>query len=317
MEFEEPDSSPKAAAIPGSPNEFTLWSRGQKAACEQLLEVAQTFFDLDWNGLPLRPRFDPLIVGPTGVGKSRLTRIIARKMGVPCLRLSYAEWLVMGSRESPHTLERVHAFIDDHAQGIIHIDELDKFRVAHTSDWSTAVLVELFLLLDRSLQQPGRTFTWTGALQEKLWSSFLIVGSGSWQSIWMDRAKPSIGFQPNTSFSSGPVQREIAKRGLIPEELLRRFSSELIVLPPATEQDYRDGAKTFGLDRMACHLGVELNYAEAVDRGLGARWLEEMLARLLRLAMRTSKPIFPATAPNMTEQLFLDIEDNPSEAVPF
>jgi hypothetical protein len=177
--------------------------------------------------------------------------------------------------------------------------------------------VELFLLLDRSLQQPGRTFTWTGALQEKLWTSFLIVGSGAWQSIWTDRAKPSIGFQRNTSLSSGSVQREIVKRGFIPEELLRRFSSELIVLPPPTERDYREGAKTFGLDRMACHLGVELDYAEAVEGELGARWLEEMLARLLRIAMKTSKPIFPTTAPAMTEQLGLDSEDYPPDPAPF
>jgi hypothetical protein len=68
----------------------------------------------------------------------------------------------------------------------------------------------------------------------------------------------------------------------------------LIILPPPTEKDHREGAKFFGLDRMAKDLGVDLDYAGAAQEGLGARWLEEKLGDLLRLAKRTGKSLFPA-----------------------
>ena len=318
MEFEQSDPHPKAEAISGLPNEFSLWSSGQKAACEQLLEVAETFFDLRWESLgAMRPRLDTLVVGPTGMGKSHLVRVVSRKLGIPILRLSFGEWLVTGSRETPRTLDRVHAFVDEHPVGIIHIDELDKIRSTLTSDWSTSILVELFLLLDRSLQQPTRTYIWTEHLQKKLQRSFLMVGCGTWQSMWAERNKRPIGFHPSTGSSHGLVQREIANRSVIPDELLRRFSSRLIILPPPTEEDYREGAKAFGLDRMAKDLGVCIDYTEATEGGLGARWLEEKLGDLLRLAKRTGKSLFPAAETPPPEPSDLDVEDDPSYEEPF
>ena len=62
----------------------------------------------------------------------------------------------MAARETPHTIQRINAFVEEYPRGLIHIDELDKFKAAHVGEWSTSVFVELFLLLDRSLQQPGR-----------------------------------------------------------------------------------------------------------------------------------------------------------------
>ena len=317
MEFEQSGPHPKVEALSGLPNEFSLWSAGQKAACEQLLEVAETFFGMRWESLgAMRPRLDSLIVGPTGLGKSHLVRVVSRKLGIPRLRLSFGEWLVTGSREMPRTLDRVHAFVDEHPLGIIHIDELDKFRSTLTSDWSTSVLVELFLLLDRSLQQPTRTYIWTEQLQEKLQRSFLMVGCGTWQAMWAERNKRPIGFHPSTGSSHGSVQREIANRSVIPDELLRRFSSRLIILPPPIEEDYREGAKAFGLDRMARDLGVSLDYTEAAEAGLGARWLEETLGDLLRLAKRTGKSLFPNAEPAPPEPPDWDVDDEPCDDPP-
>ncbi len=266
---------------------FTCWSQGQLSAREQLLQISETFFEQRWRSpiaTTLRPRFDPLVVGASGTGKSHLIRTISRTLGVPLLRVTYGEWIVLAARENPHTLERVHAFVEENPRGIIHVDELDKFRSLSTSDWSVAVMVELFLLLDRTLQQPMRDLKWTSSLQDRLSNSMLMIGTGTWQSAWSDLDKPPIGFQTEQASNCRAIQQEIIKRCVIPTELLRRFRSQLIVLPPPDESDYRQASELFGLNELAGRLGVQLDFSSAKELSLGARWLEEQLADLLRLA---------------------------------
>jgi ATPase family associated with various cellular activities (AAA) len=265
----------------------TCWSTGQEAAMEKLLLISKTFFEHRWHipaAASLRPRFDPLVAGPSGAGKSELVRMVSRAVEVPFLRLSFAEWIVAGAKESPHTLERVHAFLTTNERGIIHVDELDKFRPANTSDWSVSVLVELFHLLDRSLHQPLRQIEWTDDLRDRLARSFLIIGTGTWQQIWADFERPAVGFRSDTPKGVSAIQREIVKRGIIPTELLRRFRSQIIFLPIPEESDYRRAAEAFGLVDLAAQVGVQLDYQTAFEQGLGSRWLEETFADLLCLA---------------------------------
>lgn len=283
------------------PDEIKLWSRGQQEAFAVLLEMAETFYETDWPESGLRPRLDPMVAGPSGVGKSHVVRAVGQQLALPILRLSYNEWLVAGAKEHPYTLERVHTFVENNHRGLIHIDELDKFKAVHRTDWSTSVLGELMLLLDRSVQQPMRGIVWTPFLQAKLRKSFLIIGSGTWQFSWTENAKRRMGFQNSTSFTPELIQHDIEKSGIIPVELFRRFCSELIILPPATEADYRRGAELFDLERMGRDLGIQLDYVNAVERGLGARWLEETLARLLRIARKQGKQLFPPTRTAVAE----------------
>jgi SpoVK/Ycf46/Vps4 family AAA+-type ATPase len=136
--------------------EFCTWSRGQEEAYHQLVEVADAFFEMDWGATGLRPRLDSLIVGPSGTGKSHIVRMVSQKLGIPRLRLSFSEWIPMGARERPSTMHRLHGFISENSRGLIHIDEIDKFRVSNTGEWSTSIFTELFLLLDRSVEHPSR-----------------------------------------------------------------------------------------------------------------------------------------------------------------
>ena len=314
MEFSQSKSGAGAQA---SDNDIQLWSQGQQKAYEELLEVAETFFSLDWVSGSLRAKMDPLVVGPSGVGKSKVVQLVCRKLGLPHLRLTFGEWVVMAARETPHTIQRIHAFVEKYPRGLIHVDELDKFKAAHTGDWSTSVFIELFLLLDRSLQQPSRDFQWTEALQNRLAHSFLIVGSGTWQSIWSQPIRPSIGFGTTTGVAT-IVPTEIEKSGIIPLELLRRFNPDLIVLPPAREADYREGSRIFGLDLMAQDLGIELDYAEAARGGLGARWLECTFSRLLRRARKMGKRVSRVIDPPIPEHPDWDPDDeDPSDTAPF
>ncbi len=150
-----------------------------------------------------------------------------------------------------------------------------------SSDWSISVAVEAFLLLDRTLQQPLGELKWTERLQDRLAESILIIGTGTWQGVWSDCAKPTVGFRADRQNDQGTIQREIIKSGIIPTELLRRFRSKLITLPPPTEDDYRKAAALFGLDELAAKVGVHLDYSAAKVSSLGARWLEEQMADVL------------------------------------
>lgn len=306
-------------------DEIKFWSSGQRQAFELLREMAEAFYDADWPDIGLHPRLDPLIAGPSGEGKSFLVRELARSLEIPIMRLTYNEWLVSGSKEAPHTLTRLHNFVEENARGLIHIDELDKFKSSHTTDWSTAVHGELLLALDRSLQQPTRGAVWTPFLQAKFRKSFLIIGSGTWQLTWSESVKPKLGFQTGTSIvpTQESIRREIERRGIIPAELYLRFNPELVLLPPAKEDDYRRGAVMFKLDEMARELGVALDYANAVERGLGARWLEETFAKLVRLARKQGKRLFPTAPPPEVEssadipQVALDGLNDTESDVPF
>jgi SpoVK/Ycf46/Vps4 family AAA+-type ATPase len=314
-------SHPKAEEKASVPGEIKLWSAAQEQAFNLLLEIAAVFYETNWSATGLRPRLDPLIVGSTGMGKSYLVGAIAQKLDLPILRLSYNEWIVMGAKEPPQTLMRVRTFVNDHPRGLIHIDELDKFKAVHRTDWSTSVYGELFLLLDRALQQPSRGREWTAELQARLRMSFLIVGSGTWQSTWEQATKAKLGFGSRSLAAPESIQTAIENSGVIPSELFRRFNSELVILSSATEDDYRRGSELFGLDKMARELGTKLDFADATERKLGARWLEESFGRLLRLARKQGKNILPpvpppAPDPTSDEPLpdFGDLSDSDSDS---
>jgi len=212
-------------------------------------------------------------------------------------------------------MQRLHAFITENSQGLIHVDEIDKFRGSNTGEWSTSIFTELFLLLDRSVEQPSQNFQWLGHLRKKLSTSFLILGSGTWQSIWDQRGSTKIGFQTGQHSSQSTPYEEIQKSNVIPKELLRRFNSELIVMPAPSEEDYRNAAQLYGLPKLAEQVGVALDYVRAAESGLGARWLEETLAHILRAAKRTGKPLFPRRGPTAPTEP--DPEDSAASDCPF
>jgi len=269
-----------------------MWSESQHQAFIQLCEMGEVFFGVDWLESDIRPRLDPLIVGPTGMGKSHLVRSVAEMLKVPLLRLSYGEWMVTGSRCALTTIARIHEFVTSNPMGIIHIDEVDKARVAFTTEWSIYAYAEMFFLLDRNISQPAKNEQWTPELNAKLRHNFWIIGSGTWQVLWDTIAKPSIGFGDTTDNDAGvydAIKELVRKKEIIPKEFLKRFCNELILIPPATITDYELAADVFGIEKLAKELEVPLDYQGAVQSQGGARWLEETYASLLMQAYRMGR----------------------------
>lgn len=279
-----------------------MWSDSQRRAFDELIAIGETFFGADWLSLPLRPRFDTLVIGPSGSGKSHLVRAVAEHLNVPCLRVCHGEWIVMGARPHLHpTVQKIAKFIVENERGIIHVDELDKARSGFQADWTIAVFAEIFSLLDRMMPAGSREDSYTEILRHRLRCDFWFLGSGTWQAAW--EKSPPIGFvDPMSQWDSVVLSRAIRTAGFIPTELLNRFSDTFIFLKPATERDFQNAAEMFGLVRLARELGEKIDFAQAVEENLGARWLEKIHAELLMAAWRRGRrDLLPVRMPPETE----------------
>jgi hypothetical protein len=167
-------------------------------------------------------------------------------------------------------------------------------------------------LLDRTPGQPGKNVVWSTDLTRKLKDSFWMVGSGTWQHLWRDTSKPKVGFGKGDDVEAvvANVRCLVETTEVIEPELLRRFNRNVMVLPPATETDFRHAAEAFGLGKLAAELKLPLDFSAAARSGLGARWLEETMAELLLQARREDRTDlfrFRAFVPNNSPEI--EVED--------
>ncbi|MFZ4774039.1 MAG: ATP-binding protein [Terrimicrobiaceae bacterium] len=292
-----------------------MWSKSQQQAFKKLIDIGETFFYAEWEGAGLRPRLDPLVVGPSGAGKTHLIRAVAEQLALPVLRITHGEWIVAGSRSSSaHTTEKVRKFIQQNERGIVHMDELDKARAGFQSEWTISVFAEIFCLIDRVEPAGGRQQDWSPELLKRLSKDIWFIGTGTWQDLWTKQSAPSIGFGGATArIDPADFTADIHRTRLIPDELLRRFCSDIICLNSATPDEYRQAARHFGLVKIARKLNIKLDYENGASGNLGARWLEETYASLLVTAWkRGRRDILPE---RVQEVEIADMES--SDEIPF
>ena len=268
-----------------------LWSTPQRDAFRSLVNIGNTFFETDFAGLAIRPRLVPLVIAESGAGKSHVIREASRALGRPYCRVTSSCWVPGGVKDVQPTLLRIHEWLNENEQGVLHVDELDKLKTGFTDFYSQAIFGEMLDLLDRSPSQPIRNLEWTPDILQRLQNDVLVIGSGTWQQLWTDGFKPRVGFGENEDGDTvvASVRRLVATTDQVPQELLRRFSQTLIVMGPATEEDYRVSAESLGLSKLASELQVSLDFRAAARSRVGARWLEESMGRLLVQAHRENR----------------------------
>lgn len=263
----------------------------QRRAFEELLRYADLFFSNDWKNLPLRPRIYPLLVGPSGVGKTWLVSHLARELSIgdamPVMHLHFGEWIPCGARVlKGHTLSTLHDFVINNRQGIIHLDELDKFRL-QSSDWSISIQQEIFAMLDYRMHA-AHDKAWTRGLCDYFRLNFFVVGSGTWQDLW-DSPQP-LGFQTGSE-ASGSMLKSIGDQRSIPVELMRRFSAQPILIPYLTADDVAaildQLATAIDPDLLAGLRGKEKEVAES-RKGIRA-FEEHVTQRLMEIRSKQKK----------------------------
>jgi ATP-dependent Clp protease ATP-binding subunit ClpX len=268
----------------------------QKSACSHLLATARVFFESDWSSLPVHPRFTRLVVGPTGVGKSHLVRVVADEMDVPCLELTATNWIPLGAnqRGARPTWIDIIDFCRLNIRGLIFVDEIDK--LFGFSSWINYIRVEVFGVLDRrapdNLTFPTDEQTdpdeLKGSLElgkVRLRSGMFLVGAGAFQNLWQQKRSQPIGFgDSGTTPPSDLSHTDMAT--VLPAEIVNRFASPVLTLRQLNRADYEAILK-----EVLCKLPSTLvdetrkvadaTIEAAVDSHTGCRWIEEVMLQVL------------------------------------
>ncbi len=189
----------------------------------------------------VRLRTLPLIVGPSGVGKSHLVRALGAHLKTPVFRICMGDWIPLGAKTDVSAMARIQRALDASPDGLIlNIDELDKLRLVGSEVWSLSQITEALSLLDCT-----PLGSWTETQLERLRRAY-IIGSGTWQSIFETKPACPIGFQGEYAASESQLER-IRKAQVIPTELLSRFNQDWLILDPFTAGEFRRIVSALGL----------------------------------------------------------------------
>jgi hypothetical protein len=216
-----------------------------------------------------------LILGPSGAGKSRVTEETAHVLNCAFHHITCQSWIPRAARCQPYTLDTLQEFVESHPSGIIFLDELDKMTAQ--TDWNLHLQEEIKALLDGRLN----AMDWKTKNLEKLEQNFLIVGAGTWQSLW---SRSNLGFhsQDQTQTSTDQNLLELAKKSGVPEEMLLRFNTLLCYIDPLTKEDFLTPLQEI----YASHHKIltkdqeEALLTQAVNSHANYRWLESLAAQI-------------------------------------
>jgi len=268
-------------------NEQTFFTLSQQAALQRLTTMATLYFSSKSSG-GLRPRFAPLLIGPTGSGKTAVVERVANKLKAHLMRVTVSEWTPNGAREetSP-TLRTLVATLLEHDRVVLFIDELDKLSDS-SGTWNRSCLCEIFNVLERDLPTH---FTKNKTDQERLSvktrDRLWIVGAGTWSHLQPSHANTRpMGFSspaPRVPQSTIPTT-DIVERALkdgFPVELLGRFHNVPFFLNYPDEHETAEILEHLGLVKLAKDTGRFNQIQDFTWRPFGLRNLESLFADLL------------------------------------
>lgn len=274
-----------------------LFTQSQQAARNTLLLMGKTFY----SGLQIMPnlklRLYPLLIGPTGVGKSQIVKTAANRLGAYYLRICRGDWNVVGSRAGRPTTYQVLDYVATYPRVLLHIDELDKFSDLQSGDWSAAIAGNLWGILDgvHPVAEYLRDVTFsdkpapTGEELEAKIKNLWIVGSGTWQSVYQkSRAGTSIGFGRDSNDEKVGMDAIMASN-LVSRELLNRFNNDIIFLEYPSLEETRCLLDASGISKLAKQLGVKVE-PESIDWTHGGMRALETVATRLALAYHRQNP---------------------------
>jgi MoxR-like ATPase len=244
------------------------FTQSQKDALKALHAIAELSQDNTHQFADIF-RCMPLIVGPSGVGKTHTVRAFAEQLGRPMLRLAIGDWIVAGAAKFECTYQTLLKHLDEHGKIVLFIDELCKAGHNHENTaWSAAVITELFALLDRQISYSGTSeLAWKPEHSLRLKRDVIIVGAATFQNVWNGLNAPKMGFASSPVTSASVVQA-VRKAQVLPLEMLNRFMDQWLVIDPYTQADFARLTKQRKIPRRI------VDPVKAAASGLNYRYLE-------------------------------------------
>ncbi len=295
-----------------------ILSPQQQRVLNALIPVVEIATDRSREDLAVMPRCHSLIIGPSGSGKSHVARRIADELGLPCLVINVATWVVIASRSEPWTWTTICEWLSGIEAGVLILDEVEKNSTGSSSDYGTYARMEQHDLLDGlvpvSAKIPEREdggfpfdFEATGdrsgdraILAKRLRERVMVIGCGTWQSAWRGNAR-HMGFSMELDAPAEPPSREQILAS-IDAELRQRFRDEILVLPPMGRGDYEATARSI-IGKIPVEYRAEWrnHLAAAIRKGvegtLGMRVFEELLLMAMVLTRKPQHPEKPGSKP--------------------
>lgn len=265
----------------------------QQSAFQKLRRVGSVCFSSLRSNLPMQPRTNSLLIGPSGSGKSYLARAVAESFGLECKSLTVAEWMLLGSgsKGAQRTWNAIFDFLlKNHSKkgAVIFLDEVDK--LTGNTDWVQHLRLEVFRLLDLTVppdlideDDNRHARTTFSEVEEFLKRRTLIIAAGAFQSLWDAGNKQIGGFGGDTKPDS-PSQELLSQH--LPKELINRFRSDIVILEPLGIADY-ESMLLASAEKMPAHFQEQfLSLGErripgAIKNKQGVRFLEELLADVI------------------------------------
>lgn len=263
-------------------------TQSQATAYRRISAMARAFFSNSDYHLKIQPRLLPLCVGPTGVGKTSLLRLIATENKASFLRTSAGEWVPIGVRSVRPTLTVIIEALANSPTGavVVLIDELDKVSGETDSTWARGVLAEIYATLDRSFpletvlrgDAPLKLNISLEELRSRIETNLFLTAAGTWQALWSGGGALGFGGTMNRSLQ---VLDHLAAQKIVPLELLMRFSWPPILLQYPDQAETADMFRKTGLTEFAANLGRPLDPATHDWSKGGLRSLESLAGDLL------------------------------------
>lgn len=231
-----------------------------------------------------------LVIGTSGSGKTALAHRFAVERAVPIMALDCGSWLVAGAAARPPTLRIVRDFLrslkpTSGLSAIIFADELCKLVPAgeslSQSAWSLSVFAEAISLLSADARLAAHE--WSAEDIRRLRAHVMIIGGGAFQAALSEvrcaAQRGTLGFT-KTRGSAATHAAQISR--YLPEEILSRFSTDIVVLQTPTRHDLKEA-----ITRIHAQLGLKCRHpmdellAEAEAALGGVRWIENYVCQLL------------------------------------
>jgi hypothetical protein len=244
----------------------------------------------------LKPRCYPLILGPTGVGKTHVGRAIAKALEAHFFPVTYGRWMPNGGKGLPTMLAILDA-LKQHERLVLFYDEIDKLGGRVDSSWTRSVFNESFYALDGEFPMDEyrrfkRSSEKSSEAEDPDVKRLFVIGCGTWQHITKPNAiKPGIGFghaRVDTPSQTALVTRVREAEGM-PEELLARFHCQPLVLGYPEPDEIPELLRGYGMDELAARAGVNLSEVNIDFSVGGMRVLEALSADWLLKIQRMKR----------------------------